>query len=47
MKPSVKMCLLMIVMVLAVSGFTPKMANADSSEKIQKIEQFVEKQKKH
>ncbi|MGM7635225.1 serine hydrolase domain-containing protein [Bacillus sp. Hm123] len=45
MKPSAKMCLLMIILFLAVSSFTPKIANADSSEKIGKIEQFVEKQK--
>lgn len=45
MKSSVKMCILMIVMILAVSGFTPKIANADSNEKIREIEQFVEKQK--
>ena len=45
MKLSVKMCLLMIVIILAVSSFTPKIANADSSEKARKIEQFVEKQK--
>ena len=35
----------MIVIILAVSSFTPKVANADSSEKIRKIEQFVEEQK--
>ena len=45
MKPSVKMCLFMIVMILAGSSFTPNTTNADSSEKIQKIEQYVEKQK--
>ncbi len=36
----------MIVMILAVSGFTPNIAKADSSEKTRKIEQFVEQQKK-
>ncbi|KKO55346.1 serine hydrolase domain-containing protein [Paenibacillus sp. DMB20] len=44
-KPSVKMCLFMIVMILAVSRFTPNITSADSSEKIQKIERYVEKQK--
>ncbi|MCJ8013112.1 beta-lactamase family protein [Paenibacillus sp. KQZ6P-2] len=44
MKPSVKIGMFMIAMILAVSGFTPKIANADSSEKIQKINQFVEQQ---
>lgn len=37
--------MLMIAMILAVSGFTPKIANAESSEKIQKIDKFVEKQR--
>lgn len=46
MKQSVRIFWLIIVMILAVNGFTPNLANADSSEKIQKIEQFVEQQKK-
>ena len=37
--------MLMIAMILAVSGLTPKIANAESSEKIQKIEKFVEEQR--
>ncbi|PEA54728.1 serine hydrolase [Bacillus pseudomycoides] len=45
MKQSVRFCMLMFAMILAVSGFTSKMANADSSEKIQKIEKFVEEQR--
>ncbi|WP_328165889.1 serine hydrolase domain-containing protein [Cytobacillus praedii] len=45
MKYSVKLCLLMILIILAASGFTPNIAKADSSEKIRKIEQFVEQQK--
>ncbi|MBT2632935.1 serine hydrolase [Bacillus sp. ISL-101] len=45
MKPSVRICMLMIAMILAVSGFTPKIANAESSEKIHKIDKFVEKQR--
>ncbi|MEI4800851.1 serine hydrolase [Bacillus sp. FJAT-51639] len=45
MKLSVRLCMLMIAMILAVSGLTPKIANAESSEKIQKIEQFVEEQR--
>lgn len=36
----------MIVIILAASGFTPDIANADTSEKIRKIGQFVEQQKK-
>ncbi|MEI4801860.1 serine hydrolase domain-containing protein [Bacillus sp. NPDC077411] len=45
MKPAVRLCMLMIAIILAVSGFIPKIANAESSEKIQKIEQFVEEQR--
>lgn len=45
MKPSVRICMLMIAVILVVSGFTPKIANAESSEKIQKIDKFVEKQR--
>ncbi|MGG3926014.1 hypothetical protein ABET51_08430 [Metabacillus fastidiosus] len=45
MKSSVKMCLLMIVIILAASGFISNIAKADSSEKIRKIGQFVEQQK--
>lgn len=46
MKTSVKICLLMIAMILVVSSFTPKIANAEPSEKIQNIENFVEEQKR-
>lgn len=45
MKSSVKIGLLMCAIILAVSGFTPNITGASSSEKIQKIEQYVEKQK--
>lgn len=45
MKLSLKMCLVMIAIIQAVSGFSPTIANAESSDKIQKIEQFVEQQK--
>jgi len=45
MKSSIKLGMIMIAMILAVSGFSPIAANADASNKIEKIEQFVQEQK--
>lgn len=46
MKLPVKMFVLMIPIILALNILVPKIAHADSDEKIQKIEQFVEEQRK-
>lgn len=46
MKSPVKMYMLMIAMILGLNGLMPKIAHADPNEKIQKIEQFVEDQRK-
>ncbi|MET4559569.1 CubicO group peptidase (beta-lactamase class C family) [Lysinibacillus parviboronicapiens] len=45
MKPSLKMYICMIVMIFALNGLMPQIAKADATEKIQKIEQFVEAQR--
>jgi CubicO group peptidase (beta-lactamase class C family) len=46
MKSSVKIVMLMIfAFMLSVSGFSPITANAESNEKIRKIEQFIEEQR--
>ncbi|MGE7024207.1 serine hydrolase domain-containing protein [Solibacillus cecembensis] len=46
MKLPVKMYVLMITTILALNVLIPKIVQADSNEKIQKIEQFVEEQRK-
>ncbi|WP_442602859.1 serine hydrolase domain-containing protein [Paenibacillus sp. KN14-4R] len=45
MKTSVKIGMIMIAMIMAVSGLSPFLAHAESSDKIQKIEKFIEKQR--
>jgi len=45
MKSSVKLGMIMITMMLAFSGFSPVIANADASHNIEKIERFIEQQK--
>ncbi|WP_107950366.1 serine hydrolase domain-containing protein [Lysinibacillus parviboronicapiens] len=45
MKPSLKMYICMIAMIFALNGLMPQIAKADATEKIQKIEQFVEAQR--
>ncbi|EON72147.1 serine hydrolase domain-containing protein [Lysinibacillus sphaericus] len=45
MKSSLKMFMFMLAMILIFNGLLPKIAYADSKEKIQKIEQFVEEQR--
>ncbi|MFT9819233.1 serine hydrolase domain-containing protein, partial [Lysinibacillus sp. NPDC056185] len=45
MKPSLKIYTLLIAMIVAFYSLTPTIVNADSNEKIQKIDQFVKEQK--
>ncbi|MGE7672909.1 serine hydrolase domain-containing protein [Lysinibacillus sp. NPDC094403] len=45
MKPSLKIYMFIIAMVVALFSLTPTIVNADSNEKIQKIDQFVKEQK--
>ncbi|WP_241774463.1 MULTISPECIES: serine hydrolase domain-containing protein [Lysinibacillus] len=45
MKPSLKIYMFMIAMIVAFYSLAPTIVKADSDEKIQKIEQFVEEQR--
>lgn len=45
MNPLVKMGLLIMAVIITMSAFTANTANAESNEKIRKIERFVEEQK--
>ena len=45
MKPSLKIYPFIIAMIVILYSITPTIANADSTEKIQKIDQFVKEQK--
>lgn len=45
MKPSLKIYMSIIAMIVILFSLTPTIVNADSNEKIQKIDQFVKEQK--
>jgi len=45
MKASIKIGIIMIAMILAVSGLSPILGHAESSNKIQKIDKFIEEQR--